>query len=57
MYAKYIKRILDFTLSLLALIILSPLMLISDIKVMIKLGRLEIFKQKRPGKDEKMFTL
>ena len=57
MYAKYIKRILDFTLSLLALIILSPLVLIIYILVRIKLGKPAIFKQKRPGKDEKIFTL
>ncbi len=57
MYAKYIKRILDFTLSLLALIVLSPLMLIIYILVRIKLGKPAIFKQKRPGKDERIFTL
>lgn len=57
MYAKYIKRILDFILSLLALIILSPLMLILYILVIIKLGKPAIFKQQRPGKDEKIFTL
>lgn len=57
MYAKYIKRILDFTLSLLALIVLSPLMLIIYILVRMKLGKPAIFKQKRPGKDEKIFTL
>ena len=57
MYAKYIKRILDFTLSLLALIVLSPLMLVIYILVRIKLGKPAIFKQKRPGKNEKIFTL
>ena len=57
MYRKYIKRILDFTLSLLALIILSPLMLILAILVKIKLGSPIIFKQKRPGLNEKIFTL
>lgn len=57
MYAKYIKRILDFTLSLLVLIVLSPIMLVIYILVVIKLGRPAIFKQKRPGKDEKIFTL
>ena len=57
MYKKYIKRILDFTLSLLALIILSPLLLIIAILVRIKLGSPVIFKQERPGKDEKIFTL
>ena len=57
MYAKYIKRILDFILSLIALIVLSPLMLIIGILVRIKLGKPVIFKQKRPGKNEKIFTL
>ena len=57
MYAKYIKRILDFTLSLLALIVLAIPMLIIYILVRIKLGKPAIFKQQRPGKDEKIFTL
>ena len=57
MYAKYIKRILDFILSLLAIIILSPIMLIIYILVRIKLGKPAIFKQQRPGKNEKIFTL
>ena len=57
MYAKYIKRGLDFVLSLLALIGLSPIMLIVYILVRIKLGKPAIFKQKRPGKNEKLFTL
>jgi len=57
LYKKYIKRILDFTLSLLALIILSPVLLITAILVRIKLGSPVIFKQKRPGLDEKIFTL
>jgi len=57
MYAKYIKRALDFTLSLLALIVLSLPMLIIYILVRIKLGKPAIFKQQRPGKDEKIFTL
>lgn len=57
MYAKYIKRILDFILSLMALIILMPLMLVIYILVIVKLGKPAIFKQKRPGKNEKIFTL
>ena len=57
MYRKYIKRLLDFLLSLIAFIILMPLMLIIALLVCIKLGRPVIFKQKRPGKDEKIFTL
>ena len=57
MYAKYIKRILDLILSLMALILLMPLMLIIGILVAINLGNPIIFKQKRPGKDKKIFTL
>lgn len=57
MYAKYFKRMLDFILSLIALIILSPILLIVAILVRIKLGNPIIFKQQRPGKDEKIFTL
>ena len=57
MYAKYFKRMLDFILSLIALIILSPILLIVTILVRIKLGSPIIFKQQRPGKNEKIFTL
>lgn len=57
MYAKYIKRILDFILSLIALIVLSLVLLVVAILVRIKLGSPIIFKQQRPGKDEKIFTL
>ncbi len=57
MYAKYIKRILDFVLSLVALIVLSPVLLIVSILVRVKLGSPVIFKQQRPGKNEKIFTL
>ena len=52
MYAKDIKRILDFILSLIALIVLSPVLLVVAILVRIKLGSPIIFKQQRPGKDE-----
>lgn len=57
MYARYIKRWLDFILSLLAIIILSPILLIVALLVRIKLGSPVIFKQKRPGLHEKIFTL
>lgn len=57
MYKKFIKRLLDLILSLMAFIILMPLMLIIYILVRIKLGKPAIFKQERPGKDEKIFTL
>lgn len=57
MYKKFIKRLLDIFFSLLGLIILSPVILIVAILVRIKLGSPVIFKQKRPGKNEKIFTL
>lgn len=57
MYSKYIKRILDFIISLIALILLMPLIAIIHLLVLIKLGKPAIFKQKRPGKNEKIFTL
>ena len=57
MYARYIKRWLDFILSLIAIIILSPILLIVALLVRIKLGSPVIFKQERPGLHEKIFTL
>ena len=51
------KRFLDLVLSIMAFIILMPLMLIIYILVRVKLGKPAIFKQERPGKDEKIFTL
>lgn len=57
MYAKYVKRILDFVLSMLAFILLLPLMIILYLLVRIKLGKPAIFKQERPGRNEKIFTL
>ena len=56
-YAKYVKRLLDVVLSLCALIVLSPVLLLAALLVRIKLGGPVIFKQQRPGKDEKIFTL
>lgn len=56
-YGKYIKRVLDFILSLLALIILSPLILIFTIIGAIKMKGNPFFVQKRPGKDGKIFSL
>lgn len=57
MYAKYFKRPMDFTLALLALIVLSPVLLITAILVRIKLGSPIIFKQARPGLNEEIFNL
>lgn len=56
-YEAYIKRPLDFCLSLGALIVLSPVMGVTAILVKTKLGSPVIFKQPRPGKDEKVFNL
>lgn len=57
MYKKYIKRLLDILISFCALVGLSPIFLIVTILVKIKLGSPVIFKQKRPGLNEKIFTL
>lgn len=57
MYSKFIKRTLDFLLSLLGIILLSPILLILAILVRCKLGAPVLFRQDRPGKGEKIFTL
>jgi len=56
-YEACIKRPLDFILSLSALIILSPVFLVTAILVKIELGSPVIFTQERPGKDERIFKL
>lgn len=56
-YDKYVKRTMDFILSLIAVILLSPVLLLTAILVAVKLGRPVIFKQKRPGLNEKIFTM
>ncbi len=56
-YEKYIKRLLDIVLSCSALIVLSPVLLVTAILIRIKLGSPVIFCQERPGKDEKIFKL
>lgn len=57
LYEQYIKRPQDFLCSLLAIIVLSPVMLITAILVRIKLGSPVIFKQERPGRDGRIFRL
>ena len=52
-YEKFIKRFLDIVLSLMAIILLSPVMLITAILVRVKLGSPVIFTQERPGKIDK----
>lgn len=56
-YAKYIKRLLDFLLSLIALVILSPILFIFIVIGAIKMGGNPFFTQERPGKDGKIFKL
>lgn len=56
-YKRYIKRVLDFILSLSAIISLSWLFLIVALLVRTKLGSPVLFKQKRPGMNEKVFLM
>ena len=57
MYAKYIKRILDFLLSLPVIIILSPILLILTVIGAIAMKGNPFFVQPRPGRHEKIFNL
>lgn len=57
MYAKYLKRIIDFILSLIAIVILSPLLLLLTIIGVIKMKGNPFFTQERPGWHEKVFKL
>ncbi len=56
-YERLFKRQMDFILSLIAIVVLSPVLLIVAILVRLKLGSPVLFKQKRPGLDEKIFTM
>lgn len=57
MYAKYFKRGIDFILSLFALIVFSPVLLILMLLGTVFMGGNPFFAQERPGKDEKIFKL
>lgn len=57
MYAKCFKRVIDFTLSLLGLIILSPILLVLIVLGTVFMRGNPFFTQERPGKDEKIFKL
>lgn len=57
MYAKCFKRVLDFVVSLMALIVLSPVLLVLTVLGAIKMKGNPFFTQPRPGKDEKIFKL
>lgn len=56
-YKRIIKRPMDFTLSLISILALSPIFLVVAILVKVKLGGPVLFKQKRPGLNEKIFTM
>lgn len=56
-YEKYIKRLMDALISVIALIILSPVMLLCSVLVKRDLGSPILFKQKRPGKNEEVFYI
>ncbi len=57
MYKHFFKRFLDILLSLIILILFCWLYLILAILVRVKLGSPVLFKQARPGKDEKIFNM
>lgn len=57
LYLKFFKRPMDFALSTLAILILSPIMLVLVFLIRINLGSPVLFKQKRPGLNEKIFTM
>jgi len=56
-YRRFLKRPMDFILSLMAIIVLSPVLIIVGVLVRFKLGSPVFFKQKRPGLNEKIFTM
>lgn len=56
-YELYIKRLMDIVCSLAAIIVFSWLYIIVAVLVRVKLGSPVLFKQPRPGKDEKIFNL
>lgn len=57
MYRCFLKRLFDMLLSLLALLLFSPLLLVLALLVRTKLGSPVLFCQERPGKDEKIFKM
>lgn len=57
MYKKYIKRMLDIVFSTIALIVFSPLIIVLSILIAVNMGVPVLFKQKRVGKNEKIFTM
>lgn len=56
-YTKYIKRFLDILISLVAIIVLSPILIVVAILVRTKLGSPILFRQQRPGMNEEIFEM
>ena len=57
LYEKYVKRPQDFCCALLAIVVLSPVMLITALLVRMNLGSPVLFKQKRPGLNGQVFNI
>lgn len=57
LYERVFKRVFDFIVALLGFIVISPVFLVLCILVRVKLGSPIFFKQKRCGKDEKVFEM
>ena len=57
LYEKHLKRLLDFTLAFVGLLVLAPVMLVVTVLVRKKLGKPVIFAQLRPGLNEKIFKM
>ena len=57
LYAKYVKRYLDVFVSLMGLLILSPIILLLIVIGAVEMKGNPFFMQQRPGKDEKIFNL
>lgn len=57
LYKRFLKRPMDFVLSLIAIIALSPVFFIVAVLVRTKLGSPVLFKQERPGLNEKFFSM
>ena len=57
LYRSHVKRLLDVTVSVSALVLLAPLLLATGIAVRVKLGRPVLFRQPRPGLGERVFEI
>ncbi len=57
MYKKYLKRPIECILAIVAIVVLSPVIIIVALLVRVKLGSPVLFKQERPGLNEKIFTM